>query len=107
VEKDRSAEVHCHFDRPTPELIPGMFMNAEIAVTKKQVRAVPNDAIVRWQNHPYIFAVKDSNAFQMLPLETGIVENGYTEIKMEALPEKIVVKNAYSILMKMKNSTEE
>jgi len=107
VGKDRSAEVHCHFDRPSPELIPGMFMNAEIVVTKLQAMAVPNDAIVRWQNHPYIFAVKDSNAFEMLSLETGITENGYTEIKMEALPEKIVVKNAYSILMKMKNSTEE
>lgn len=107
IGRDRSAEVHCHFAAYYPELTPGMYMNGEIELTKQQVMAVPNDAIVRWQNKNYLFAVKDSSAFEMLEVQTGISENGFTEITLQQFPEGIVVKNAYAILMKMKNNAEE
>jgi cobalt-zinc-cadmium efflux system membrane fusion protein len=106
VGDDRSSEVHCHFEGTHPELAPGMFMNAEIAVVKKQTTAVPNDAIVRWQNKQYIFSAKSEQEFELIPVETGITDNDFTEILLPSLPEKIVVNNAYNILMKMKNSGE-
>jgi cobalt-zinc-cadmium efflux system membrane fusion protein len=106
VGNDRSSEVHCHFEGTHPELAPGMFMNAEIAVVKKQTTAVPNDAIVRWQNKQYIFSAKSEQEFELIPVETGITDNDFTEIILSSLPEKIVVNNAYNILMKMKNSGE-
>ncbi len=106
---ERSAEVHCHFEQYDKSLIPGMFMNADIEVKSSRVNALPNDAIVRFENKQYAFIEKRKNQFEMVEIKTGNSENGFTEI---AIDEKIakdtfVVKGAYSLLMKLKNTAEE
>jgi len=106
---ERSAEVHCHFEQYDKNLIPGMFMNADIEIKSNKVNALPNDAIVRFENKQYAFIEKGKNQFEMVEIKTGNTENGFTEI---AIDEKIakdifVVKGAYSLLMKLKNAAEE
>jgi cobalt-zinc-cadmium efflux system membrane fusion protein len=104
---NRASEVHCHFDKFDKRLIPGMFMNAEIAVDNAAVTAVPDDAVVKWENKDYLFVSESPSKFVMTPVETGHQNGGYTEIKT-TLPDKhVVVKNAYTLLMKMKNGGEE
>jgi cobalt-zinc-cadmium efflux system membrane fusion protein len=105
---ERSVEVHCHFNSYDKFLIPGMFMNAEIEVNSKDVHTLPEDAIVRFENKNYIFAVKDKNTFEMIEVNIGNSENGFTEIKdANKFTQKIfVVKGAYTLLMKLKNKEE-
>ncbi|MFT3827611.1 MAG: efflux RND transporter periplasmic adaptor subunit [Chitinophagaceae bacterium] len=107
INDDRSTEVHCDLDRPGKELFPGTFMNALIELGNAKVTAVPEEAIVKWENKYYLFSQEAGNTFRMLPVETGTTNGGFTEVKNTLSVDKVVIKNAYTLLMKMKNSAEE
>ncbi|WP_211092391.1 efflux RND transporter periplasmic adaptor subunit [Chitinophaga eiseniae] len=107
INENRAGEVHCHFEKYDKRLLPGMFMNAEIALNNASVSALPNDAVVKWKNKTYVFVATGAGKFTMIPVETGTSNDGYTEIKTVMADKKIVTRNAYTLLMKMKNSEEE
>ena len=107
IDNDRASEVHCHLEQYDKDLRPGMFMNAEIELTNASLTAVPDDAIVRWQNKHYVFAAEAGNKFVLTPVEPGDSHDGYTAINSELAGKKVVVRNAYTLLMHMKNGGEE
>lgn len=109
LSNERSAEVHCHFDQYDKSLVPGMFMNADIEIKGHLVTALPDEAIVRFENKQYAFIAKDSHQFEMVEVKTGDTENGFTEIMAteKAAAETFVLKGAYNLLMKMKNTSDE
>lgn len=109
LNEDRMATVHCHFHQFDASLLPGMFMNAEVAVNNATALTVNEAAIVRWQNNFYVFADKGNNTFQMVRVTPGNVHNGQEQISAPEVSAgtKLVTKNAYALLMKMKNSAEE
>lgn len=108
---DRSVIAHCHFKSFDKSLIPGMFMNAEIEVTSNNSYVLPVDAVVNFENKKYAFVAKDKNNFEMLEVKTGNTNDGFIEIisdNVAALAnDTFVVKNAYSLLMKIKNTSDE
>lgn len=104
IDERRSAEVHCHFEQYDKRLLPGMFMNAEIELEHANVTAVPDDAVVKWGNKPYVFIAAGKDRFVMTPVETGPSNDGYTEIKTAINGKEVVTGNAYALLMKMKNA---
>lgn len=110
LDEHRSVEVHCHFENYDKDLLPGMFMNASIQVNQRMVTAVPEEAIVTWQDKSYIFTTTAENSYTMTAIQTGMKENGYQEIQPQngsSLPEKIVTKGAYTLLMQLMNKSEE
>jgi len=107
IEDDRTTSVHCDLQNTDSKLLPGTFLNAAISVGNAKVDAVPEDAIVKWENKYYVFAETGSNHFKMIPVTPGASLAGFTSIKTANIPERIVTKNAYAILMKMKNGGEE
>ncbi|MBX2940964.1 MAG: efflux RND transporter periplasmic adaptor subunit [Cyclobacteriaceae bacterium] len=109
LSNERSTEVHSHFEKYDKSLIPGMYMNAEIEIKSHDAYALPDAAIVRFENIQYIFIEDKNNSFTIQAVETGESENGYTEIRSgEKLVDKnIVVQGAYTLLMVMKNKAEE
>jgi cobalt-zinc-cadmium efflux system membrane fusion protein len=110
VDESRSALVHCHFESQPKDLLPGMFLNAVISVGNVQVLTVPEEAIVRFENKQYVFEVLGNNEFKMLEVQTGITEKGRVEVISAAndlAGKKLVTKNAYAVLSKMKNTAEE
>jgi cobalt-zinc-cadmium efflux system membrane fusion protein len=107
IGKDRATEVHCHFEKANKELMPGMFMNAEIEMDNAKANCLPEDAVVKWNNENYIFCEAGPNKFTMQKVETGHTDKGYVAIKSTLPDARIVTKNAYSILMKLKNNAEE
>ncbi|GAO45498.1 cation efflux system protein CzcB [Flavihumibacter petaseus NBRC 106054] len=106
IGEERSTEVHCDFDNRS-KLLPGTYMNATIELTNARLRAVPDDAVVKWQNRYYLFGVEGSDRFRMIPVDVSESSDGYTAIQGALPATRIVTKNAYTILMKMKNSGEE
>lgn len=109
ISGQNSAEVHCHFIEFDKTLLPGMFMNAEIELTTNQASALPEDAIVRFENKQYVFVEKGDKHFEKTEVEIGNSENGYTEILNadQLKNENFVVKGAYVLLMTLKNESEE
>ncbi|HNP08542.1 MAG TPA: efflux RND transporter periplasmic adaptor subunit, partial [Cyclobacteriaceae bacterium] len=105
---ERSTEVHSHFLKYDPALVPGMYMNADIIIKNTEVYAIESDAVVRFENKEYVFTEEGKN-YIINEVKTGVSENGFTEIiSGEGLLNKgIVVKGAYNLLMAMKNKPEE
>lgn len=126
ISKDRTVRIHCHMDKEDSHLLPGMYLKATVESGESMVPALPDEAVVDYQGQKFIFIEVDKNEadsvkakatgtepgehhFEMIVVETGNKDMGYTEL---ALPEgistnRIVVKGAYSILSKLKNSGEE
>jgi cobalt-zinc-cadmium efflux system membrane fusion protein len=110
VSAERTLQVHCHFEKYDHTLVPGMYMNAEIALGNANAFVLPEDAVVRYGNKQYIFVAKAGNQYEMKEVQTGAAENGVIAIgKAEGVDlktQKVVTKNAYTLLMKLKNTTE-
>ncbi len=109
VSADGVTEVHCHFDNYDKSLIPGMYMNAEIELVKQLRNGLPDEAIVRFEGKSCIFENTGKNTYEMVEVEIGNSENGYTEIipGKDFSGKSIVMKGAYTLLMSLKNMEEE
>lgn len=107
---DRSVEVHCHFKNYDKNLIPGMFMNAEIQVQGSSSFALPDDAVVSSDAKRYVFAELAPQKFMMTEVKAGKSENGFTEFSLMSnegiADKKFVTKGAYWLLMKARNLGE-
>jgi len=103
-----SVEVHCHFEKYDPSLIPGMFMNADINTKTSNSLVLPEAAVVTYEGKQYVFVSKSHNTYEMLEIKTGVSENGFIEMPTLLNSNKVIVlKGAYPLLMALKNSSEE
>jgi cobalt-zinc-cadmium efflux system membrane fusion protein len=109
LDENRSAIIHCHFDKEDHRMLPGMFLNAEIKVTNEAATVLPEEAVVRFGDKFYAFEETGHNNYQMIEIQTGVSDNGFIEIKNEeALAgKKLVIKNAYALLSQLKNTKED
>lgn len=112
VGPDRAVEVHCHFDRYDPAVLPGMHLRAEVGVDVHEAVAVPEAAIVRWENRHFVFIERAPGVFDMQEVETGAAADGFVQVSpmradLDLTRARVVLKNAYTLLMKMKNTAEE
>jgi len=106
INEDKTTEVHCHLVNESVRLYPGTSANAEIELNDAKVNALPEQAIVKWQNKPFVFIKMEGNSFKMVPVEMGVSTNGYVEIKNDLGKQAIVTTNAYTLLMQLKNSAD-
>jgi len=135
ISEERTVRVHCHLEQEDRQLLPGAYLQAMIETGAAKVNAVPDAAIVNFENKFYVFvnvAVEEGPAhgqpghkhgegedghkhdaeegthhFAMMEVKKGNSEFGYTEITLpEEVPANasIVVKGAYDLLAKKKNS---
>ncbi|OLY94749.1 membrane fusion protein, cobalt-zinc-cadmium efflux system [Cnuella takakiae] len=110
LDDSRSALVHCDFTGAIPKLVPGMFLNADVLIDGRMATVVPEDAVVRFGAGEYIFTKRSNNSFEMVPVQTGVRENGMVALQSQnpaLLQQEIIVKNAYAALMKLHNKSEE
>lgn len=109
IDNNRTGLVHCHFENTNHDLLPGMFLTGTFDISNQLVKALHEDAVVRFEGKEYIFIAKDSLNFEITEVKTGIKEAGFIEIKNAEIlsNKKIVTKNAYVLLGKLKNKMEE
>ncbi|WP_313599244.1 efflux RND transporter periplasmic adaptor subunit [Epilithonimonas vandammei] len=103
------AEVYCHFNKYDHSLVPGMYMNAEIETSTSFSNAVPEESIVNFEGKDFVFVEVKKQTYRLTPVTLGETENGFTQILNfdDFMNKKIVTKNAYTLLMKLKNTEEE
>jgi membrane fusion protein, heavy metal efflux system len=110
---DRTVRVHCHLDREDLELIPGTFLKAFVESSQNNVMALPDNAIVSFEEKEYIITVLNQikgHHYKLIEVTKGISEAGYTEIYLpQSCPVdvKVVTNGAYDILSKLMNAEEE
>lgn len=109
VDDDRSALVHCHFEKQPQQLLPGMFLNARIMINNARALAVPEDAVVQYGNDKMILESTGNNTFHLITVQTGVTDNGLTEIIDTANTlegKNIITQNAYPVLAMIKNTED-
>lgn len=130
---NRTVQIHCHIDKEDKELLPGMYLSAIVETGGAMVPALPDEALVDFQGKKYVFVLtgetheeghrddtvatesggdhkhEEGKHFEMVEVQAGYAELGYTEILSpdQLKTSQIVVKGAYALLSKMKNSEEE
>lgn len=134
ISPDRTIRIHCHIDKEDKDLLPGMYLKAIVETGGASVTALPDDAIIDFQGKKYVFIKtkegheheegnhaeqtskegvehkEEGQHFIMQEITIGNSELGHTEV---VLPEgwnnenEVVIKGAYAILSKMKNSEEK
>jgi cobalt-zinc-cadmium efflux system membrane fusion protein len=110
LNENKAVDVHCHFEKPDHDLIPGMFMNVEIESSIKKTWVVKESSVLQFENANYLVLAKNDSTFELLAVKTGIKEKEDIEIidvTEELKNAKIVGNGAYKILMAMKNKSEE
>jgi membrane fusion protein, heavy metal efflux system len=113
IGKDLSLEgstvVHCHFENYDKSLVPGMYMNAVIELENNAAYVLPEEAIVRFQNQQYVFLAIGPTEFELMEVQIGNTENGFTEVISGSRfsDKSVVLKGSYNLLMKMKNKVDE
>jgi cobalt-zinc-cadmium efflux system membrane fusion protein len=110
VSDTRTGLVHCHFEKPMQNLLPGMFLNAVFNMDSKPATVVPDEAVVRYTGKEYIFTTADEKTFQLTEVSTGTTENGMIALEpgnADWRKTKIVVRGAYALLGKLKNKMED
>lgn len=111
LSEERNTIVHCHFDSYDKELIPGMFMNAEIEIKNNNDYALPEEAVVYFEGKHYVFVQKKKLEYEIMEVNVIDTEKGLTLVSFiknfDVQNEIFVLKGAYTLLMKMKNTKEE
>jgi len=107
IGEESTTDVHCHLVNEKIKLYPGTFVNAEVELNNAKVKAVPEEAVVKWQNKDFVFVKTGEMNFKIIPVVIGESSNGLIEIQTDLGNQEIVIKNAYTLLMKLKNSGEE
>jgi cobalt-zinc-cadmium efflux system membrane fusion protein len=98
ISPEHYAEVHCHFEDYDKTLLPGMYMNAEIETKSDKTLALPENAIVNYEGKQYIFTEVGKSQFEMIEVIPGLKEFSN---------KKIAIQGAYTLLMSLKNKSEE
>lgn len=126
INPDKTVTVHA-LAKGSKNFIPGTYLKAYIETGTSQVSSLPQSAVVEFEGKPYIFIAvtsqvsapdlqseasskKETNhIFRMTEVSTGIIDGGFIEVQLPAQlnNSKIVLKGAYDLLSKMKNSEEE
>ncbi|GBL35478.1 hypothetical protein EMGBS15_10730 [Filimonas sp.] len=88
-----------------------MYMNAQVEVSTNKALVIPNEGLVRFEDKEYVYMAMADKKYEMIEVTTQNNENGYTQIafgdSIDRKDKEFVIKGAYTLLMKMKNTAEE
>lgn len=109
LDQNRSIEAICELTSSVAGLLPGMFVSATIASESDLQPTLPEAAVVRFQNKYYTFVEMSERKYQLVAVQTGLSESGFINVSVPPQYQgaKFVTQNAYTLLMKLKNSAEE
>ena len=109
IENDGSADIVARFSASYPEVISGLYINANVTLKNFNTGSLPEKSIVSFENNNYVFEKTNDNTFVLIPVKVGNSSNGFTEIidSEKVVEKKIVEKGSYDLLMALKNQVQE
>jgi membrane fusion protein, heavy metal efflux system len=111
INPDRTVRVHGHLDKEDRELMPGMYLKAVIQTGSASLPSLPEEAVLNFEDKEIIFIQLTDEIYHMVEVTTGIRENGFAEVivpeGMDISRTRVVIRNAYKLLSKLKSSDEE
>jgi cobalt-zinc-cadmium efflux system membrane fusion protein len=111
IDRDRTASVHCHFEKYDPSLLPGMFMTAEVFDEEVALPALPASSVVSYEGKNYVFAITGNRSYAMQEVTVAATDSAFVSVRLvsgnQPLQGRYVTRNAYNLLMAIKNEPGE
>ncbi|NOT73505.1 MAG: efflux RND transporter periplasmic adaptor subunit [Cyclobacteriaceae bacterium] len=109
ISPERTVRVHCHLNKESKALLPGMFVTANIEALSVNSDVLPVSAIATYEGKDYIFLSSGSNEFRSIHVTTGNTVGAFTEILIDGkvpLDASIVTSGAFELMGLLKNKQE-
>jgi cobalt-zinc-cadmium efflux system membrane fusion protein len=110
INEDKTALLHCHFDKIPANVLPGMFLTADMVIEAKDAILIPIASVQRFQGKDYIFMQTATNTFEAIEIQVRQSNAAFVTVSNADantwIGKQIVVKNAYSLLGQMMNISE-
>jgi len=118
VNADKTYKVYARVNDKCRNVLPGMYANAIIEGRVNNVSALPQDAIVSFDDKDYIFVFEKNKSedgkpfteYRMVQVRKGVADGGLTEVILpdgfDQTKAKVVIKGTYNLLSAKKNAGE-
>lgn len=118
INEDKTYKVYASVPGSCKNVLPGMYVNANIETSGEKVATLPAAAIVSFDDKDYIFVFdknkeeggKPFSEYRMIEIHKGVTDNGFSEVILpegfDIVTAKVVVKGAYNLLSAKKNAGE-
>ncbi len=110
INEDKTGLLHCHFDQIPKNVLPGMFLTADLFIESNEAVLIPIDAVQRFQGKDYIFIQNAINEFDAIEIQIAQTNNEFVSVSnadaRDWIGKSLVVKNAFSLLGKWMNKSE-
>ena len=113
----KALHIHAEIENKEGYLIPGMYINAQIAVSNSESIALPESAVVKEGDKFFIFTAEKEKGsdveewgFKPLEVTIGSIDNGWMEVKLiNQLDSNVQVawNNAYYLMAELKKGEAE
>jgi cobalt-zinc-cadmium efflux system membrane fusion protein len=116
INEDKTIKVYATVEKTNSGLFPGMYVNASIKIMTSSVSALPNDAILTFEDKNYIFVFSERKKegdkfvtlFEIIEVKKGFSGDVFSEVILPSdfkpNETKIVIKGAYNLLSALKNA---
>lgn len=110
INEDKTGLLHCHFEKIPANVLPGMFLTADIVVETNEAILIPVNAVQRFQGKDFIFIQTAQNEFEAMEIQVRQTNAEYVTVSnadaKSWIGKSLVVKNAFSLLGMMMNKPE-
>ena len=110
INEDKTGLLHCHFDQIPKNVLPGMFLTADVFIESNEAVLIPIDAVQRFQGKDYIFIQNKVNEFDAIEIQIAQSNNEFVSVSNADarawIGKSLVVKNGFSLLGKWMNKSE-
>jgi len=110
INEDKTGLLHCHFDQIPKNVLPGMFLSADLVVENNEAVLIPIDAVQRFQGKDFIFIQTSANEFEAIEIQVSQTNAEFVTVSnadaTKGIGKSLVVKNAFSLLGKLMNKSE-
>ncbi len=110
INEDKTGLLHCHFDQIPKNVLPGMFLTADVFIESNEAVLIPIDAVQRFQGKDYIFIQNKVNEFDAIEIQIAQSNNEFVSVSnadaRSWIGKPLVVKNGFSLLGKWMNKSE-
>lgn len=107
LDQNNAATVVVEWDDPA-NLYVGVGFKLAIEQKEIELMTLPSESVLNWNRKNYVFVQSEANRYELVEVEK-LQENG-TRVGVKgaiSLSDKVVIKNAYTLLMAMKNQEKE
>ena len=110
INEDKTGLLHCHFEKIPANVLPGMFLTADIIVETNEAVLIPIASVQRFQGKDFIFLQSATNTYEAIEIQVSQSNEAFVTVTnadaIAWIGKQIVVKNAFSLLGKLMNKSE-